>query len=312
MIWDPCVRCNICREKLAEQGMPLTSEWARRRLVHNELKLLHFNLSSPLDGFQKMALFSWAIERLTQTDRIPFVLEYTDFRPPNIMFQGQSDITYMSGLGRTKCRVIDLDSIQVWPGSLSTMALEQRLYTPNYMNQNISHRNFHVVNPEGFENELHRIQLLESRVSTSPLNQQVLQSEEVFFLCYLFRYGLTRTVIAFPEMVKDILQKSSCQTERIKNEWHRFAALYYTSRGRPIPDWAQYIEIQEGLGLMRNYHKKNIRRLKKRGQELLKHVFELISSILPQHKWVIRKQCYLTAAVSHSYILPIWGSGPCS
>lgn len=118
---------------------------------------------------------------------------------------------------------------------------------------------------------------------------------------------------AFPGMLKDILQESASNMKATKIEWERLAAQYYSTRGRPVPDWAQYIEIQEGLGLIENtdYHR-NVRRLKKRGQELLKIVFDVIGSTFPNSKWVQKKQCYLTAAVSSRYTLPIWGNGPCS
>lgn len=95
MIWDPCVRSKMCQRNLGERGIPRTSEWARRRLAFHTLRLLRPNANLPLNGFEKMILFSWVIAKLAQTDGIPFVLEYQDIRSPNIMLD-EKDITYIS------------------------------------------------------------------------------------------------------------------------------------------------------------------------------------------------------------------------
>ena len=90
------MRSKMCQQNLGEKGIPRTSEWARRRLAFQTLRLLRPNAQLPLNGFEKMTLFSWVIATLARTDGLPFVLEYQDIRSPNIMLQDDKDITYIS------------------------------------------------------------------------------------------------------------------------------------------------------------------------------------------------------------------------
>ena len=65
--------------------------------------------------------------------------------------------------------------------------------------------------------------------------------------------GNTRNFLA------EALHRSPETLEQAASEWEAFADELFRNKGRVIPDWPQYVEIQEGVGIYGSW-----RRLKRR------------------------------------------------
>jgi aminoglycoside phosphotransferase (APT) family kinase protein len=46
----------------------------------------------PYDGLDQLLLFSWIRRKLSDTDAQPFVWQYWDLRPPNIMLDEENNL----------------------------------------------------------------------------------------------------------------------------------------------------------------------------------------------------------------------------
>ena len=55
--------------------------------------LLFSNDSTSLTGYDKMALFTWIVAKLDRIDGMPFILDYWDLRPANILVNDENDLT---------------------------------------------------------------------------------------------------------------------------------------------------------------------------------------------------------------------------
>lgn len=75
-----------------ENGIPRASEWGRRNFI-GPLMLLFSNDSTSLTGYDKMALFTWIVAKLDRIDGMPFILDYWDLRPANILVNDENDLT---------------------------------------------------------------------------------------------------------------------------------------------------------------------------------------------------------------------------
>jgi hypothetical protein len=109
----------------------------------------------------------------------------------------------------------------------------------------------------------------------------------------------------YPELLKNALEYSPKSLAKAGAEWETFTHRFFINRGRPVPDWPLYVQIQEGLGI---YGKTSVHRLvrsmKNRAQIPIQVIFGTISLYFPKWGWANRKHCYLTAALGNEYKLP--------
>jgi hypothetical protein len=160
---------------------------------------------------------------------------------------------------------------------------------------------------ELFRTELLRIE--QNRSSSAQFSILYQQSErhldELHCIRNWTREAINDHLLLFPDLAKEALYRSPARLARAAAEWNSFANEFYTMRGRPVPDWPMYVQIQEAFGI---YGKTRLHRLgrllKRRLQERLKRVLETACLQYPQWKWVAQKHCYLTAALSNHYRLP--------
>jgi hypothetical protein len=107
-------------------------------------------------------------------------------------------------------------------------------------------------------------------------------------------------------LVDSILERSPENLQQIASQWHSFTNQFFLSKGRPIPDWPQYINIQQELGLLENSGR--FRSLRQGVQRRLRDVLSVLRKRFPDWDWEKKKHCYLTAALElDSYFLPIGG-----
>ena len=106
-------------------------------------------------------------------------------------------------------------------------------------------------------------------------------------------------------LVDEILDRSPENLSRITAQWQSFTDVFFIRRGRPVPEWRQYVEIQEALGLVgRSSYNRYGRSMRRLGQSLLVKVLEVVSQRYPDWNWAAQKHCYLTAALVTEYFLP--------
>lgn len=106
-------------------------------------------------------------------------------------------------------------------------------------------------------------------------------------------------------LIDQIMEKSPENLARIAAQWKSFTDKFFIGRGRPVPEWTQYIEIQEVLGIFgtSSLHRFG-RSLRQSGLRLLKKAMDLVSQRYPDWAWATQKHCYLTAALATEYFLP--------
>src|SRR5277367_2108618 len=183
------------------------------------------------------------------------------------------------------------------------------LFNPDYVElDRKSLPNFHVAYSHQFRETRERLQRQDIELRNPQLYQSPISSDEAFFIYYLHLWGLNEATEAFPELLREAIQTAAKDPARIASEWQSFATEFYTSRGRPIPDWGQYIEIQEELGLIRQtqFHRL-VRQVKKKAQKVLKTVLDKVSISFPNWKEASRKRCQLIAATYDTYTLESGG-----
>ena len=300
---------KLLRHNLSlENGVPRASEWGRRNLI-GPLKLLFSNCSTSMNGYDKMALFTWIATKLQQIDGKPFVLGYWDLRPANILLNDENELTYSLLHLSLKARIIDWESVEAVPSNLSPATeIEMWFFNPQYIEAHTSFSHFHVTYADQFRETRERLQRQDIELRNAQLYESPIPSNEAFFIHYLLTWGLTEAISAFPELIRDAIRTATKDPGRISSEWQSFATEFYTSRGRPIPDWVQYIEIQEELGLIGTTRCHRIaRRVKREAQIILKAVLDKVCILFPNWKEASRQRCQLIAATSHRYKLESGG-----
>jgi hypothetical protein len=145
----------------------------------------------------------------------------------------------------TDVSIIDWDLVTAVPLKMSTMSLRDRFYDSGYLlEQNI--RTFHISQSVEFKEELERLEYQHS--SSNKLSELYSQSHETRFLLHLLCYcwNFSQLKEYFPEIMAEAGREDPTD---IAAEWEIFTNEFYISRGNPVPDWPQYVEIQERLGI---------------------------------------------------------------
>lgn len=119
-----------------------------------------------------------------------------------------------------------------------------------------------------FRQELSRIEWEKS--SSTQWSRMFLHSRENTFLFDMLRLGHGLTILRkdYPDILADALYRSSETLALAESEWMKFADEFFTSRGFQVPEYPQYVEIQEALGLYgRSRFERILRKLKRNGSK---------------------------------------------
>jgi len=95
-----------------------------------------------------------------------------------------------------------------------------------------------------------------------------LHSKENRFLLDILRlgHGLSTLRKDYPDLLAETLSRSSETLALAKSEWTAFVNEFYIGSGLQVPEYPQYVEIQEALGLYgRSQFERILRRLKRNG-----------------------------------------------
>jgi hypothetical protein len=114
-----------------------------------------------------------------------------------------------------------------------------------------------------FKQELHRLELENS--SSSNWSQMFLHSRQNLFVFDILRigYSFTKLKEIHPDIFSEALARTSIRIEQAAAEWKSFAQEKYLSKGLVIPDYPQFVQIQEALGLYgRSKLERALRRIK--------------------------------------------------
>lgn len=124
-----------------------------------------------------------------------------------------------------------------------------------------------------FQSELTRLE--REYFSSTEWSQMFLYSRENQFLFFLLRprKGMTFAYLKqeYPEIVSEALHRSPETLGLAFSEWKAFKNSCFISRGRPVPDWPQYMEIEEAFALHElSSFEIILRRFKRTAQKWLK------------------------------------------
>ena len=76
-------------------------------------------------------------------------------------------------------------------------------------------------------------------------------NHENLFLALVFQGpSLPELNYSFPKHLEEVFRWSAEHRKQIVLEWNNFASEFYLTRGRPVPDWPAYVDIQESLGII--------------------------------------------------------------
>lgn len=126
-----------------------------------------------------------------------------------------------------------------------------------------------------FQEELYNIE--QERRSSNELSQMFLHSVENKLLFEILRpregsdFVLLRK--KYPQLFAEALRRSSQALAFAASEWNAFADETFRNQGLPVPDWPQYVEIQEGLGL---YGRSSMERLLRKFKRLIQRRLDLL------------------------------------
>lgn len=132
-------------------------------------------------------------------------------------------------------------------------------------------------------------------------------SAENWFLFNILHIGLNLTTLQeiMPNQLAEALTKSPATMKRIRSEWELFVVNFFTDRGRPLPDWPIYVDIQEELGIFGTSPvARKLRKIKRSGQRKMGRMFQRISTMFPKWGWAAQKSCYYHALFWDKYELP--------
>jgi hypothetical protein len=77
----------------------------------------------------------------------------------------------------------------------------------------------------------------------------------------------------YPELLTEALHRSSKTLESAASEWETFSNEFFISKGRPVPNSSQYVEIQEALGIYgESQLERSFRKFKRTALRLLNKV----------------------------------------
>jgi hypothetical protein len=116
-----------------------------------------------------------------------------------------------------------------------------------------------------FKQELHRLELQNS--SSATWSQMFTHSRKNLFVFDVVRIGCNFAKLkeVHPDLFSEALARNSMRIDQAATEWKSFIEGKYSSKGLVIPDYPQFIQIQEALGLYgQSKLERTLRRIKSR------------------------------------------------
>jgi hypothetical protein len=196
--------------------------------------------------------------------------------------------------------VVDWDGVVPIPLEISALSLQDRMFSSSIVSPLLNENQ-----QELFSQQLDRIE--QERISSDLLSQLHLNSEEknIFLLDIVTMSNMSIIQQRHSKFMAEALKESPDKLSRAAAAWEGIADTLFRKRGRPVPDWPIYVEIQETLGIYGKLaHQRYRRETKKKIQETLKDVFDKLCLQFPEWKMAARIQCYFTAALWEKYKLP--------
>lgn len=98
-----------------------------------------------------------------------------------------------------------------------------------------------------FQQELRRIE--QEKSSSTEWSQMFRHSKENHFMAAILRWGyeLPRLQQVYPDLLAKALKRSPERIAGAVSEWKAFMDELYLSKGRPVPDYPEYMEIQKAI-----------------------------------------------------------------
>jgi len=183
-----------------------------------------------------MLLLSWVHKQLAESTNQPFVLKYFDLRLPNIIIDSDDNL-----IG-----IVDWDNVGAVPLKLSAVSIAESFFPQGFgllgckLDNNLD---------DLFQQELRRIELEKS--SSTEWSQMFLHSKENIFLfeILLTDHKFLELREIYPDLLAQVLYRSSENLALAASEWRAFASQLYLDRNCTIPDYPDFVEIQEALGI---------------------------------------------------------------
>jgi hypothetical protein len=158
-----------------------------------------------------------------------------------------------------------------------------------------------------FQEEIERLDRLRPSAQRLSHLYNSSHSNEALFLHVTLVTPLNTTRLAKinATLVEKILERSPENLANIASQWHSFTEQFFTSKGRPVPDWPQYVNVQEELGIFgKTPGHRYGRRIRRLAQEQLKNALDVVCKRYPNWEWAKQTHCYFTAALVPEYFLP--------
>lgn len=143
-------------------------------------------------------------------------------------------------------------------------------------------------------------QIEDNRTSNHDLSKLYLESQENLILTRILRFSFD--IPSLMEYHEDILAepltRSQKNLEAARAQWDNLVDESFRKRGRGLPDWPIFVEIQEGLGI---YGSRLKRRIKSLWEKQVFRTVNVLSAEFPKWKWAAKKRCYLESVFSNVY-----------
>ena len=159
--------------------------------------------------------------------------------------------------------IVDWDGVAAVPLKLTTISIAQSFFPESLQKLGLKLDNKLDVL---FRQELSRIEWEKS--SSTQWSQMFLHSKENRFLFDILRPGHNLLTLRedYPDFLTESLYRSSETLALAKSEWSAFINDFYIRSGLQVPEYPQYVEIQEALGLCgRSQFEPTLRTLKRNG-----------------------------------------------
>ncbi len=115
--------------------------------------------------------------------------------------------------------------------------------------------------------------------------------------------GDSMGIPCFGKLMEVACRLSSENLKAAASEWQWFTDIFFGQFGRPVPDWPQYVQIQQRLGKLGKWN--DFRHdMRRQVYNQLRSVFHHVSKEYPGWKWAANMSCISTAAVSDKYRFP--------
>lgn len=208
-----------------------TTAWITEHFAWRYLLTPPIVSEKPFDGLDKMLLLTWVRKQFPKLQ--PFRLNYYDLRLPNLIVDGDDNLV----------GIIDWDHVAAVPAQLTAVSIAESFF-PGALSLKLDNN----LN-ELFLEELRRLEWENS--SSTEWSQMFLRSRENRFLFLIFRQGVNFLELQQynPDLVAEALHRSSENLALAAVESGTFSAEFYLKRNRTIPDYPEYVEIQEALGI---------------------------------------------------------------